>query len=67
MLIGIFVRYAGIILAIIMFVAITKVHWANGYGMANNGYEYTLGLFLLSLAMVTFGAGAYSLARYLRK
>jgi putative oxidoreductase len=71
---GFLVRYVGIILAVIMAVATLKVHLPNGYGMTNGlleggagGYEYTLGLFLLSLAMVTFGAGAYSLARMMRR
>ncbi len=74
MIIGIFVRYAGIVLASIMVVAIAKVHFPNGYGMMNGvlegkggGYEYVLALLLLSVAMVTFGAGAYSLARVLKK
>lgn len=67
MLSGLFVRYAGIILSIIMIVAITKVHLPHGYGLQGGGYEYTLTLLLCSLAMVTFGAGAYSVARMLRK
>lgn len=65
-LVGIFVRYAGVVTSIIMIVAISKVHLANGFGLQNGGYEYTLILLCLSLAMITFGAGAYSWARLLR-
>lgn len=67
MILGLFTRYAGAILAIIMVVAIWKVHLVNGFSLAVNGYEYVLVLLLLSLAMVTFGAGKYSAAHLLRK
>lgn len=66
-LVGIFSRYAGVLLAIIMLVATFKAHWANGFGMQNGGYEYTFVLFFLSLAMITFGSGKYSLAKLLKK
>ncbi|MBI2623815.1 MAG: DoxX family protein [Candidatus Liptonbacteria bacterium] len=65
-LLGIFVRYAGIILAVIMLVAFWKVHAANGFSLANGGYEYVFVLFFSALALVTQGAGKYSLARFLR-
>ncbi|MEK7544659.1 MAG: DoxX family protein [Patescibacteria group bacterium] len=67
LLLGIFVRYFGIVLAVIMFVAAVKVHFANGFGLQGSGYEYTFVLFFGSLAMVTFGSGKYSLAALLRK
>lgn len=63
MILGIFVRYAGIVLAVVMLVAIWKVHFSNGFGLASGGYEYTFMLLLGSLAMVTLGAGRYSCAR----
>lgn len=66
MILGIFVRYAGILLAIIMLVATLKVHLPNGFGLQNGGYEYTLVLFLISLGAVTLGAGKYSLACLLK-
>lgn len=65
-LLGIFVRYAGIVIAIIMLVA-TKVLFGNGFGLMNGGYEYPLMLMLISLAVVTLGAGKYSLAYMLKK
>ena len=66
LLIGIFSRYAGILLSIIMAVALFMVHWANGYSLQNGGYEYVLVLLLGALAMITFGSGKYSLAGWLR-
>lgn len=66
MILGIFVRYAGILLAITMLVATIKVHLPNGFGLQNGGYEYTLVLFLISLGAITLGAGKYSLACLLK-
>lgn len=66
LVLGIFVRYAGILLASIMLVAIWKVHWANGFSAANGGYENQLVLLLAALALMTSGAGKYSLARLLK-
>ena len=64
---GILVRYFGLLTAIIMAVAIVKVHWANGFNPADGGYGYVLVFLLASLAIVTMGAGSYSLARLFRK
>ena len=64
---GILVRYFGLLTAIIMAVAICKVHWANGFNPADGGYGYVLVFLLASLAIVTMGAGSYSLARLFRK
>lgn len=66
-LVGFLSRYAGLVLAAIMLVATLTVHLPNGYGLANNGFEYTLTLMLLALAVVTFGSGRYSLAGLLRR
>ena len=59
---GIFVRYAGIALSIVMAVAVFAVHFKNGFNIGNGGYEYAFTLLLGSLALIFFGAGAYSLA-----
>lgn len=66
LLIGIFARYFGILLSIIMVVAMFKVHFVNGYSLQNGGYEYVLVLLLGAMAMVAFGSGKYSLAGWLR-
>lgn len=67
LILGIFVRSVSVVLAVIMVVAIAKVHFASGFGLQNGGYEYTFVLLLGSLAMITFGAGAYSIGRLLKK
>lgn len=59
-LIGVRVREAGVLLAIIMIVAITQVHWDNGFA-GNGGYEFQFVLLLSSLAMVFAGPGKYTL------
>jgi putative oxidoreductase len=61
-LVGLFVRYFGVLLAITMLVA-GYIHFGNGFSLAQGGYEYVLVLFFNSLAMTTMGAGKYSLAR----
>lgn len=56
---GIFVRTASVLLAVVMIVAITMVHAKNGYSLMAGGYEYTLVLLLASLATAFTGAGKY--------
>lgn len=58
-LLGIFVRTAGVLLAVVMVVAIATVHAKNGYSLMTGGYEYTLTLLLAALAVAFTGAGAY--------
>lgn len=65
-MLGLFVRYVGIVIAVIMLVA-TKLLFANGFGLMNGGYEYPFMLMLISIAVVTLGAGKYSLACMLKK
>ncbi len=64
MILGIAVRYAGILISIVMIVAIVKVHLPMGYSLQNNGYEYVLVLLLAALAVTTLGAGKYSLTHW---
>ena len=58
-LLGIFVRTAGVLLAVVMIVAIATVHFKNGYSAMTGGYEYQLTLLLASLAVAFTGAGGY--------
>jgi len=44
-----------------MLVAIVSVHLANGFFMANNGYEFGLALLAISVAVLVEGAGKLSL------
>ncbi len=67
LLLGVFVRYAGVLLAITMAVAICVVHWKSGFNIMQGGYEYAFTLMMASLAMVAMGAGKYSVAHHLKK
>lgn len=61
LLLGLFVRIAALGLAIDMLVATVIVHVPNGYLVSNGGYELTLTLMLLSVAVVLSGPGMLSL------
>lgn len=60
---GVLVRPAALVLAITMLVAIFTVHFANGFFMSANGYEFALALFMMSAALFVRGAGSFSLDR----
>lgn len=60
LIIGLMVRPAAAVLAITMLVAILAVHWENGFFMANNGYEFAMVLFAVSIALALRGAGSTS-------
>lgn len=64
LVIGLFTRYIGVIFAIIMVVAIWKVHFVNGFSLQNGGYEYNFVLLLSSLALVTLGGGKYGISGF---
>ncbi len=63
LILGIFARYAGMLLAFTMAVAIVKVHLAAGFSVQAGGYEYAFVLMLASAALVATGAGKYSFAK----
>ncbi len=63
---GLFTRYAAIVMAVIMLVAV-KILFAKGFSMANGGYEYPLVLMLCSIALVTLGSGHYSVAHLIKR
>lgn len=61
LILGVYTMYAAVLLTIVMLVAIFKVHFANGYSMMGNGYEYQLLLLAVSFGMIFSGPGRYSL------
>ncbi len=63
LVIGLLVRPAAISLLIAMLVAIFSVHWANGFFITENGFEYAMILGLISAVLVIEGAGKLSLDR----
>ncbi|OGG59300.1 hypothetical protein A3C89_03055 [Candidatus Kaiserbacteria bacterium RIFCSPHIGHO2_02_FULL_50_50] len=63
LILGLFVRYAGILLTITMAVAVVTVHWDMGFSLQQGGYEYAFALMLASAALVATGAGKYSFTK----
>lgn len=62
-LVGFLTRYAALFIAIDMLVATLLVHLPRGFSASEGGYEFTLTLFLVSLALVFLGSGALSVDR----
>jgi putative oxidoreductase len=59
-LVGLFTRYAALAIAVVMTVAVTRVHLHQGLV---GGYEYPLMLLAVAIAIVLTGAGPVSLDR----
>jgi putative oxidoreductase len=57
---GAMTRVTASLLAFTMAVATFTVHFANGFFMSNNGFEFTFTLGLASVALALTGAGAWS-------
>jgi putative oxidoreductase len=67
LVLGLLTRPAALVSAVTMLVAIFAVHIDNGLFMSNNGYEYALALFAITLALAIQGAGRFSLDTLLLK
>lgn len=65
LIVGLLVRPASAVLAFAMLIAIFSVHIGNGLFMSNNGYEFGLALFAVSVALTFSGAGRASIDRVL--
>jgi len=61
LVIGLLVRPAAVVLAVVSLVAMFSVHWVNGFFITNNGFEYALALLAASVALLIDGAGKLSL------
>ncbi|MDT0582979.1 MULTISPECIES: DoxX family protein [Alteromonadaceae] len=61
LLAGLLTRATGLVLAVTMLVAIFAVHFENGLFMSNNGYEFALALFAVSVSVAVSGAGRLSI------
>jgi len=61
LLTGILHRFGAVCIMIVMLGAIFLVHLPHGFSVAKNGYEFALTEFLLTLALLLTGPGAYSL------
>lgn len=60
MLLGVYTKYAGYLLAIVMFLAIVKMKFAMGFLM---GWEFDLVLLLNALAISWTGPGEYTIMK----
>ncbi|MFC5695144.1 DoxX family protein [Pseudomonas sp. GCM10022186] len=63
LVIGLLVRPAAAALVVAMVVAVFSVHWANGFFIQANGFEYAMTLALISATLLIEGAGKFSLDR----
>jgi putative oxidoreductase len=53
-------------LMFVMIVAITTVHWSNGFAASDNGYEIALYYFLMLFSLLVTGPGRISLDHLLK-
>jgi len=58
---GLFTRFISLPLIVVMIVAITTVHLANGFSAGDNGFEVPLYYMLFLGIFASFGAGKISL------
>ena len=58
---GVFFRVGALCVAIVMLGAIFMVHLPHGFDVSKGGFEYALTLFLIAIAFLFTGPGAYSL------
>ena len=67
LILGLLTRPSSFVLAITMIVAIFAVHFEHGLFMSNNGYEFALSLFAITVALFVQGGGKYSIDNTLYK
>lgn len=61
LVLGLGTRLISIPLIVIMIVAITTVHWSNGFQASDNGFEIPLYYMLMLFSLLVFGGGKWSL------
>lgn len=61
LLLGIFPRMGAGLIAIVMLVAIVKVHGAKGFFMMQGGFEYQFLILMTCITLMLTGAGKFSL------
>lgn len=66
-LLGLFSRWAGLFLAIVMSVAVFTVHLKNGLFLSDRGFEYVGSLLCMAMALLINGGGSLSLDRLLKR
>jgi len=58
---GIMPRLLAALIAVVVAVAIAKVHWSKGFFMSKGGFEYQLLLLAVCLLIILTGGGKHSL------
>lgn len=66
-LIGLFTRYAALALAVVMLVAIVKVHWGKPFSVTQGGAEFALMNLASALSLLFTGGRAASVDRSARR
>jgi len=64
---GLMTRFISIPLMAVMVVAITTVHWSNGFQASNNGFEIPLYYMIMLFVLLSHGPGKYSIDETLLK
>lgn len=67
LILGLLTRPIAAASSLLMFVAMTWVHWPNGFFLSANGYEFALILLAVSVSLTISGIGRYSLDSVFRK
>ncbi len=67
LVLGLFTRQISALLMVVMLVAITTVHLANGFDAGNNGFEIPFYYFVMLFVLLTHGPGKYSVEKILRQ
>jgi len=67
LILGLFTRWAALLLAIDMTVAVLVVHLKHGFFLQGGGYEYALTMLFANAGLALTGAGAYALDNVLWK
>ena len=65
LILGVFTYWVTLMDIVIALVALFTVHFANGFSLANGGYEYILLILATSIALMISGPGKYSLDTHL--
>jgi len=61
LVLGLGTRLISIPLMFVMIVAITTVHWSNGFAAGDNGFEIPLYYLIMLFVLIVYGGGKWSL------
>lgn len=67
LVLGLGVRLIALPLMVVMVVAITTVHLANGFSSGDNGFEIPLYYLLMLFTLATHGSGKFGVDYFLKK